>query len=79
MTDLFVSLTGSDKANGTIDFPLKSLQAACDRALPGTTIYLREGLYQNSERLQSWTGRKKGMKLFGNFYPNVDKHPGTSI
>ena len=48
--DVYVSPNGNDSNPGTINKPLKSLQRAADLARPGTTIYVRGGLY--CERLK---------------------------
>lgn len=43
---LYVSPTGSDTADGSRDHPLATIQAALDRAGPGTVITLGEGEYR---------------------------------
>jgi len=43
--DLFVSPLGSDQATGGSSEPLRTIQAAVDRAGPGTTIWLAAGDY----------------------------------
>jgi hypothetical protein len=45
--DLYVSPSGSDTNSGTSSSaPLKSIQAALDKATAGTTIHLAEGIYR---------------------------------
>jgi hypothetical protein len=46
---IYVSPNGKDSNNGASTTPLLTLQAAVDRATPGTTIYLRGGSYYNDE------------------------------
>ncbi|QMU30032.1 T9SS type A sorting domain-containing protein [Adhaeribacter radiodurans] len=47
--DYYVSTSGSDSNPGTITKPLRTIQHALDLAIPGATIYVRKGVYQ--ERL----------------------------
>ena len=42
---LYVSETGNDDNEGTIDSPFRTINAALDMAKPGTTVYVREGSY----------------------------------
>lgn len=42
---LFVAPYGDDRNNGSFESPLKSIQNAIDQSVPGTTIYIREGIY----------------------------------
>jgi hypothetical protein len=44
--DLYVSAAGSDSASGQEGDPLATIQAAADRAAPGSTIWLAPGSYQ---------------------------------
>ena len=46
---LYVSPTGADANDGSVNAPLQTIQAALDRAQPGTTINLAAGVYH--ERL----------------------------
>ena len=52
---LDVAVTGSDSAAGTLAAPLRTIQAAIDRATPGTTIRIHKGTYS-----QQLTIRKSG-------------------
>jgi parallel beta-helix repeat protein len=45
---LFVAPNGNDAAAGTQSAPLRTIQAAADRAISGTTIVLRGGVYHQS-------------------------------
>lgn len=49
--DLYVAPDGSDTDPGTIHRPLRTVQAAVDRARPGTVIYLRGGTYVPSDSI----------------------------
>lgn len=43
--NLYVSTQGNDLNSGTIEHPLRTIQAAIEQASPGTTIYIRSGNY----------------------------------
>ena len=45
---LAVSPTGNDGADGSPDAPLRTVQAALDRATPGTVITLAPGVYREN-------------------------------
>lgn len=51
---LYVSPSGNDSNPGTINKPLKTIQRAADAASPGTTVYVRGGIY--CERLGVTSG-----------------------
>ena len=44
--DLHVAPTGADTAPGTPTAPLRTIQAALDRATPGVTVHLAPGVYR---------------------------------
>ncbi len=48
-----VAVTGSDSAAGTAAAPLKTIQAAIDRARPGTTIRVHKGTYSQQLVIRS--------------------------
>ena len=52
---LFVAPGGSNAASGSQAAPLRTIQAAADRAVAGTTIVLRSGVYNESVRFQRGT------------------------
>ena len=47
--DYYVSPQGNDANTGVIDAPFATLRQAIGKATAGTTIYLREGIYQPTE------------------------------
>ncbi|MES2923013.1 MAG: right-handed parallel beta-helix repeat-containing protein [Verrucomicrobiota bacterium] len=49
--DLHVSPAGDDANPGTLDSPFKTVQKAIAVAEPGDTIYLRGGIYPNSQTI----------------------------
>ena len=61
---LYVSLAGDDSNPGTIDKPLKTIQHAADLAKPGTTVYLRGGLYCERLKVTSGGNQEKGFMAF---------------
>ena len=49
--DIYVSPTGNDSNAGTKGSPLATLTAAVSKAQPGTTIFMMEGSYDISSRI----------------------------
>jgi hypothetical protein len=47
-----VATNGNDAASGTVAAPLKTIQAAVDKAVPGTVIQIRGGTYAPSTNVQ---------------------------
>jgi hypothetical protein len=47
--DLFVSPSGSDENPGTLEKPLRTVAAGLSRLAPGTTLFIREGLYYEGD------------------------------
>jgi hypothetical protein len=62
--DVYVSSKGNDSNPGTINKPLKSLQRAADLARPGTTIYVRGGLYCERLKVTSRGSQEAGFVSF---------------
>ena len=50
---LYVAPDGSDRARGSASKPLRTLQAAADRARPGTTVEIRPGRYEGFRMTRS--------------------------
>jgi parallel beta-helix repeat protein len=55
----YVSPDGNDLWNGSFKSPYRTIQAAVDRSLPGTIIYIRKGVYRESIELYT-----NGVKLW---------------
>lgn len=47
----YISPEGDDGNNGSIQSPWKTMQHASDHATPGSTVYLREGVYQQKVKI----------------------------
>ncbi|KAL4895289.1 hypothetical protein BDV59DRAFT_191801 [Aspergillus ambiguus] len=58
--NLYVSPSGSDNANGTIQAPLRSIQTAVNLATAGSTVYLRKGTYSPTANIQITKSGKAG-------------------
>ena len=59
-TEFHVSPKGNNKNRGTADQPLKTIQAAADRAMPGDVIIVHEGIYR--ERINPPRGGKSDIE-----------------
>jgi hypothetical protein len=57
-TNYFVSPTGNDSDPGSLDKPWKTIQYTVDHVLPGDTIFIRDGIYQENIRI-SISGTEK--------------------
>jgi Right handed beta helix region/Chondroitinase B len=55
--ELYVATNGSDQAAGTLAAPLKTIQAAFNKAAAGDTILLREGIYREAVALKNKSGK----------------------
>ncbi|EGX45641.1 hypothetical protein AOL_s00169g247 [Orbilia oligospora ATCC 24927] len=49
---IYVSTSGSDSNNGSINSPFAGIQKAVDTATPGCTIYIRSGTYKPLKNIQ---------------------------
>ena len=49
--EIYVSLSGNDAASGTREAPLRSIAKAVERAVPGSTVYLRGGIWRTAVRI----------------------------
>lgn len=49
--EFYVSPTGSDENEGSVDNPWRSLEYSFNQLVPGDTLYLREGVYGESLRM----------------------------
>lgn len=43
---IYVSTYGNDRNDGSLEHPYKTLKKATDKAVAGTTVYIREGIYK---------------------------------
>ena len=69
---LYVAPTGNDNNNGSISAPLLTPGKACTIAKPGTTIYLRGGLYTS-------TGGNIQCKGTANAWITMRNYPGEDV
>lgn len=60
-TTLYVSPRGDDSSSGTHDEPLKTISAAAERAMPGDTVLVLEGVYR--ERVAPLRGGEPGKPI----------------
>jgi hypothetical protein len=70
-SDFYVSPTGSDSNPGTEDRPFKSIQKACNEALPGSTVYVHSGVYNEVVKINSSGSEDKG-------YITITNYPGEN-
>ena len=68
----YVSPTGSDQNPGTISLPWKTIQKAANSAVPGSTIYIRGGTY--NERVNLINRRNTS-----GAYITIINYPGESV
>ncbi|WP_405153480.1 DUF5123 domain-containing protein [Paenibacillus sp. FSL K6-0108] len=64
----YISPQGNDLNKGTIQSPWKTLQYAADHATPGSTVYLREGVYHQKVRITR-SGNSSGNPTLFSSYP----------
>ncbi|NMI05695.1 DUF5123 domain-containing protein [Paenibacillus sp. SZ31] len=64
----YISPQGNDSNKGTIQSPWKTLQHAADHASPGSTIYLREGVYHQKVKITR-SGHSSGNPTLFSSYP----------
>src|SRR3989442_5729052 len=67
-----VALDGSDSGDGTVDAPWRTLQRAADSVGPGSTVYVRGGVYRQTVAIHVSGSRSGGFINFRN-YPG--EHP----
>jgi Right handed beta helix region len=61
---LYVSTDGKDSNPGTIERPLETIQHAADIAKPGTTVYMRGGVYCQQLKISSSGNTREGFITF---------------
>jgi hypothetical protein len=70
--DYFVSADGSDAGDGSADAPWRTLQRAADSIGPGSTVYVRGGVYSQTVAVHASGSASGGFITFRN-YPG--EHP----
>lgn len=63
----YVSSAGSDSNPGTLEKPFKSIKKACSMVLPGGTIYVRGGIYNERITITSSGSEDKGFITLANY------------
>lgn len=63
----YISPQGNDSNKGTIQSPWKTLQHAADHASPGSTIYLREGVYHQKVKITKSGNSSANPTLFSSY------------
>lgn len=53
---IYVSNAGNDNYQGTVNKPLKTINKAIDKALPGTTIRIKSGMYNEAIHIHKSKG-----------------------
>ena len=80
-TEYYVSPSGNDTKNGSLQHPFLTLQHAADIAEPGTTVYVREGTYDVRDGLIfTKSGTADNYIVFTNYEnenPVIVKHNNT--
>lgn len=64
----YVSTSGNDNNSGTIDKPWKSINYAVKKLKPGDTLYIREGVYNETVNITA-SGSKSGGYITISAYP----------
>lgn len=65
----YISPSGDDANSGTIQSPWKTMQHASEHATPGSTVYLREGVYQQKVKITR-SGHSSTEPTIFSSYPN---------
>ncbi len=76
---IYVSKTGSNKNDGSKSSPMKNIDKAVKKALPGDKIYVAEGIYNGTFGV-GYIETEKPLQLFGSWDNNftkqdIVKHP----
>ncbi|SEK77813.1 hypothetical protein [Paenibacillus sp. OK003] len=64
----YISPQGNDLNKGTLQSPWETLQHAADHATPGSTVYLREGVYHQKVKITR-SGNSSGNPTLFSSYP----------
>lgn len=65
--DLYVAQNGSDANSGTEALPFKTIQKGCDGALPGATVFIKAGTYNERIALNVSGSAEGGFITIRNF------------
>ncbi|MFX3635735.1 MAG: right-handed parallel beta-helix repeat-containing protein [Candidatus Pristimantibacillus sp.] len=65
----YISTNGDDLNQGTIDSPWKTFQHAANQISPGSTVYVREGVYNQKLNISRGGSEAEGPIVFSG-YPN---------
>ncbi|WP_322923656.1 right-handed parallel beta-helix repeat-containing protein [Paenibacillus campi] len=75
----YVASGGNDEANGTLTAPWQTLQHAADQAQPGSTIYVRGGVYRQKLHLTRSGNAQAGMITFARYKQETPILDGTGL
>ncbi|CAM4451247.1 hypothetical protein FHS16_004099 [Paenibacillus endophyticus] len=75
----FIAPNGSDSNAGTIDSPWKTVQHAADLAEPGSTVYLRSGVYKQKLVITRSGSAAKGAITYSNYESEKAVLDGTGL
>jgi parallel beta-helix repeat (two copies) len=65
----YVAANGDDQNPGTIESPWRTLQHAAEQVSPGSTVYIREGVYRQKLNITRGGSQTEGAIVFSG-YPN---------
>ncbi|MCM3783740.1 right-handed parallel beta-helix repeat-containing protein [Neobacillus mesonae] len=65
--DYYISTNGNDQNQGTIDSPWRTLQHAADQIPPGSTVYVREGVYNEKLKITRGGSEAEGPIVFTSY------------
>lgn len=76
---IYVSSSGNDNNSGSISKPLRTIQAAVDRATSGDTIYVRQGTYAEAVRIarSGTSGNPITIRAYPGESPVIDGRAGV--
>ncbi len=78
-TTYYVATNGDDRAGGTLNAPWKTLQHAADQAQPGSTIYIRGGVYRQQLHITRSGNAQLGAITFARYKQEQPILDGTGL
>ncbi|MGG4091062.1 choice-of-anchor Q domain-containing protein [Paenibacillus lautus] len=78
-TEYYVATGGSDSNPGTSSAPWKTLQHAADEAVPGSTVYVRDGVYNQKLKITRSGTASQGPIVFSNYGSEKPIIDGTGL